>query len=186
MNIIQLNKEPEFGSKNGYSINGIWNSLVVRNGKNYRERVEALIIKNNKVFLSIKPKSKSPYRIPGGSSEPGISLKEQLQNECKEEAKIFIKNPIYICTYEKEYKNKGYANELPFQYSAYLTHLYIATYNGKYNGFINECDLDNDMYKYGKFYDIDKVSNILLDEHKFALSTIMNKDLSAIIESLLI
>ena len=42
------------------------------------------------------------------------------------------------------------------------------------------------MYKYGKFYDIDKVSNILLDEHKFALSTIMNKDLSAIIESLLI
>ena len=140
MNIIQLNKEPEFGSKNGYSINGIWNSLVVRNGKNYRERVEALIIKNNKVFLSIKPKSKSPYRIPGGSSEPGISLKEQLQNECKEEAKIFIKNPIYICTYEKEYKNKDYANELPFQYSAYLTHLYIATYNGKYNGFINECD----------------------------------------------
>ena len=107
-------------------------------------------------------------------------------NECKEEAKIFIKNPIYICTYEKEYKNKDYANELPFQYSAYLTHLYIATYNGKYNGFINEYDLDNDMYKYGKFYDIDKVSNILLDEHKFALSTIMNKDLSAIIESLLI
>ena len=61
-------------------------------------------------------------------------------------------NGLYQDIYEKEYKNKDYANELPFQYSAYLTHLYIATYNGKYNGFINECDLDNDMYKYGKFY----------------------------------
>ncbi len=169
MGIITLNKEPIYGTKNGAYNNGIWNSLIKMNSKNYRERVECLIIKGNKVFLSINPNKNKPYKIPGGSSEPGITLKEQLQNECNEEAKIIISNPKFILAYDKDYAHKDYTNNLPFEYDAYLCYLYIANYKAPYTGFIKDEDLDNDMYNYGKFYDISKIYYKLNEYHKIAL-----------------
>jgi ADP-ribose pyrophosphatase YjhB (NUDIX family) len=147
--------EPLYPTKHGEygTDDNVWNSYVIFNNKYYRERVEALIIKDNKVFLS--KGSKNNFRIPGGSTEPNESLVEQLENECKEEARIKIKNPVFIGTYIIDFdKESGYWKDLPFKYSGYYIHLYIADYDKEYKGKIAEVDKDDNMIKYGNFYDI--------------------------------
>ena len=41
------------------------------------------------------PGSKNKYRLPGGSTEKGLTLEAQAINECNEESKLNIKN-IYF------------------------------------------------------------------------------------------
>ena len=58
--------------KNGgfYGRNGLWNSIKKLNGdpRLYRERVETIIIRNNKeVYCKKKPNGE--YFLPGGSTE---------------------------------------------------------------------------------------------------------------------
>ena len=153
--------------------NGIWNSVVTKNGKVYRERCETLIIKNGKVYLYIKPNG--GYAIPGGSTEPNKTVISQLQNECKEEARINIKNSRYIGSYERLYdKIPKWMVDLPIKYDGLLTHLYVSDYDSKYNGDIDEHDIDEKMIKRGKFYNIDEVYDMLSEQHKAALSEAMN------------
>ena len=148
----------------------IWNSAYINPyGKLYRERVECLILKKNKVFLYFKSNGK--YKIPGGSSEKGISLEKQLSNECKEESRIVIDKPKFIMTYTTEQSRIKYG----VKYDGRLNHLYVAQYNGRYNGIILECDRDDDMTEYGKFYKIKKVFFKLTPEHQTALLPDLSK-----------
>ena len=83
-----------------YGDDGTWNSITVFSGDKhvYRVRVETLIIKdNNFIFLKFLPKDqkyhkKCNYLVPGGSIAKDISNIDQAVNECKEEARIIVKN----------------------------------------------------------------------------------------------
>jgi len=180
-NLFVSYNEPKYPSKNGVNgkDDGVWNSYVMYDDKYYRERVEGLIIRDNKVFLS--KANGNNWRIPGGSTEPNETVCEQLVNECKEEARICIKNPEFIGTYIKDFdKESNYWKDLPFKYSGYYIHLYIAEYDKSYTGHIDEVDEDKNMIKYGKWFNLDDedmLNNI--DTHWiYALEKYKNKKLN--------
>ena len=143
-------------STNGFLKDGVWNSLVVKNGKRYRERVETLILRGDSVFL--RKKSTSDYKIPGGSTEKNRSMKDQAISECQEEARLTPHNLKYFGCYEKPYL-KG-----P-EYDGYICHIFVGEFFKKYSGNIDECDRDEKMLREGKFYKLGEVSDILIPEH---------------------
>ena len=157
--------------------NGVSNSYIDYKGKHYRVRVETLVINDGKVYLQKSDtinKYGTKYKIPGGSAEAKCDLITQASNECKEESKLNVKNIYYTGKYyltnyklgtEPSYQI-NYLWPLGFKYAGSLTYIYIAEYNGHYNGYIRKADRD-DLYKYGKFYDPKDVK--WLPEHKQAL-----------------
>lgn len=152
---------------------GIWNSMVTIDGKIYRERCEALIIKENQVFLNIR---RNGYKLPGGSTERYKTIEEQLAAECREEARINIRDPKYIASYISYWdKPPVYLDENAKKYEGKYTHSYLAYYSSRYNGFIDEHDKDEDMYLNGKFYNIPDVFHLLRKEHKTAIYWEMTK-----------
>lgn len=159
-----------------YGKNGIWNSLVVINGKNYRKRLECLIIKDNKVFLS-KDK-KGNFVIPGGSAEKDIDDTTQVCNECREEARIVVKNVrktnIDYLIYEEP---KEYMKDLEIKWVGKYTQIFIADYQKHYSGEINPEDLDENILNTGKFYEISKVFSSLRKEWQLALKDEVRKHL---------
>lgn len=163
--------EPIEATLNGaYDTDGVWNSLIVLGDTNYRERCEALVFNGNTVFLYINKDGKN-YRIPGGGTETSCSIEEQVKNECKEEARLILKNVRYTKTYTKKFGRKMLENkhQLPFEYHGSINHLYIAEYNGNYSGHIRNVDRDDYMYAYGGFYKIEEVYDMLNNYHKAAV-----------------
>lgn len=153
--VSSYDQEPS-PSTNGFFKDGVWNSLVVKNGKRYRERVETLILRGDSVFL--RKKSTSDYKIPGGSTEKNRSMKDQAISECQEEARLTPRNLKYFGCYEKPYV-KG-----P-EYDGYICHIFVGEFFKKYSGNIDECDRDEKMLREGKFYKLGEVSDILIPEH---------------------
>ena len=90
---------------------------------------------------------------------------QQLQNECNEEAKIYIKDIKYIFTYTMPY-NTMYTDS---QYNGYIAHVFVAKYNGKYLKPVKEKDLDLTILNNGRFYNINDVFDKLTPIHKAAL-----------------
>lgn len=134
---------------------GIWNSLITINGKNYRERVEALIFNGDQLYIA--PKG-IKIRLPGGSTEPDKSFETQLQNECREESRINICNIKYADIQVDDYKNKEvpkWQRKLSFTYDGCITRIFTAEYYSNYDGEINDEDKDDDMLRYGRFVDVD-------------------------------
>lgn len=165
-----FSSEPIEATLNGaYDSEGLWNSLIVIGDRNYRERCEALIFYNNSVFI-YNTKDGHGYRIPGGGTETTCSIEEQMRNECKEEARIILKNVKYVKTYMKKF-GKKFENkpQLPFEYHGSINHLYIAEYNGNYSGYIRNVDRDDSMYAFGNFYPIEEVYDRLNSYHKAAV-----------------
>jgi protein involved in polysaccharide export with SLBB domain len=155
-----------------YDHHGVWNNIMTLPedpGRLYRGRVECLIIKGNKVYMCRKPNG--DYRLPGGSFEIKNDNETQCYNECKEEARILIKNIKNTgITYTKTYSRPvDWARDLPVQWTGQYIEVYVADFDKYYNGEVNFDDRDEDMYNNGGFYDIDKVYNILKDEHKKAI-----------------
>lgn len=175
-----ISNEPIEATLNGaYDSNGVWNSLIVIGDNNYRERCEALIFYNNSVYL-YKNKDGKGYRIPGGGTEVSCSIEDQVRNECKEEARIILRNVRYVKTYMKKFgKRSETMPKIPFEYHGSINHLYIAEYNGNYSGYIKNVDKDNRMYAYGSFYPIEEVYDMLNEYHKAAVDRYMSmKDIS--------
>lgn len=158
--------------KNGgyYDINGRWNNLTVFEdypGKVFRGRVETLIMDGNRVYLNI---GKKKYRIPGGSMEKDTPDIIQAKIECKEESKILVKDVIdtninYIEEFEKIHKYKSGEMHWDGRYNK----VYLSTFSDWYKGRINYIDRDPDMLVNGKFYNIDKVYDMLNPYHKQAI-----------------
>lgn len=158
-----------------YDDKGIYNSVAVINGKNYRNRVECLIFRNNKVYLS-KDKY-DQYIIPGGSAENGILDIDQVANECKEEARISIKNTRYTgISYITKYKNgiPSYVKTLPHQWIGWYSKVFVADFDEKFKGYVREYDRDDRFLK-GKFYDISTVISDLKPEWKEAIKIYLKK-----------
>lgn len=159
-----------------YGEDGTWNSIMVFTGDNhvYRIRVETLIIKDDSIFLKFYPRdNKRVYTVPGGSISKDISNMEQAINECKEEARIVVKNIQSTGITYKEITNppKWAVSSQPVNWNGNFTEVYVAEYDKKYIGHINKVDEDKFMMT-GKFYTIDKVYPYLRKEHKQALNII--------------
>lgn len=156
-----LPKEPKPTSSGWYGDNHVWNSLVVRGRKRYRERVETLIYKDPGMVL-IRQTSDGKYKLPGGSSEPGKSLKDQAIKECQEEVHITPKDLIYYGSYIKPY-TKG------SDYDGYICHYFVGSYDKPYTGKVRKEDQDDKMLKGSKWYYYNDVAELLTDDHLNAL-----------------
>lgn len=161
-----------------YGPTGLWNSLVKIDGLVLRARVETLVIKKDlqQVYMHITNFAKKKYRIPGGSCEKDVPNYIQAMNECNEEARIKVK-PSLINTgvyYIKRYKNPdrwdGIRKEL--SWVGTYTEVYVGEYDGPFTGEVDDRDKDDAMYKYGKFYPISEVYDILSDKHKEVIDDI--------------
>jgi hypothetical protein len=159
-----------------YGDDGTWNSIVVFSGDNhvYRVRVETLILNGDSIFLKFYPKdNKKIYTIPGGSIEKDISNIDQAVNECKEEARIVVKNIQSTGVTYKEIMSppKWAVTSQPVNWNGNYTEVYVAEYDKKFNGHIDKVDEDKFMMT-GKFYNIHKVYPYLRKEHKKALKAV--------------
>ena len=161
-----------------YGPTGLWNSLVKIDGLVLRARVETLVIKKDlqQVYMHITNFAKKKYRIPGGSCEKDVPNYIQAMNECNEEARIKVKPSLintgvhYIKRYKKPYKYDGIRKEL--SWVGLYTEVYVGEYDGPFTGKVDDRDKDDAMYKYGKFYPISEVYDILSDKHKEVIDDI--------------
>lgn len=158
-----------------YGTNGVWNSLVKIDGRVLRGRVEVLVLKKDKqqIFMHIKSYNRRKYRVPGGSYEKDVPNYIQAQNEVNEEARIKVKELVNTGEhYINLYQNPTPLYGSNFMWVGNYTEVYVGEYDGKYNGVIADEDKDDDMYNYGKFYNISEVYPILNDTHKKIIDSI--------------
>lgn len=128
---------------------GKWNSLIIYEDRKYRHRLETIVIKDDCVFLNIRS-NKNTYKFPGGSRELAIPDIYQAENEVNEEARIKIRNLKKTdMTYATLFNRKP---DDEYDYDYVYNEIYIADYDGEYDGIIDIRDVNERMYKYGKFY----------------------------------
>lgn len=154
-----------------YGKNGVWNSIITFSGDSriYRERVETIIVRNNKeVFLKKKPNGE--YFLPGGSTEKNISHIDQAVNECREEAHINVRNIESTgITYKVQHETPKWAkNECEVEWNGTYTEVYIAEYDSQYKGHVDEVDQDRFILS-GTWYSTKECFKIFRKEHRDAL-----------------
>lgn len=160
--LLESSDEPEPTKKGYYDPNGIWNSLITRNGKSYRERAEVLLIKDGKIY--IKFNKDGTYDIPGGSTEPQVKVSTQATRKCEQEAHITPKNLKYKSSYYEDFDHiNGQV------YVGFYSHVFTGEYGKAFNDYVRKNDRDPEMLNQGHWYDIDKVWNKLKPVHKQAL-----------------
>lgn len=152
-----------FGYK---SKDGLYNAIVrlKETGSHllFRGRSEMLVIRNHKeVFLAKNNDEKYPYRLPGGSWDENEDHMYAAIRETREEARMESTNVMYGGSYAYTLPvPKGWvAKNIPeeYQWRGYYTEVFVADYNGSYNGRVDKEDRDENMIKTGKFYPIDQV-----------------------------
>lgn len=156
--------------KNGgyYDRHGVWNAIktLPPDTRVYRDRVETIIVKNNKeVFVKKKPNGE--YFLPGGSKEKDIPDDVQAANECREEARINVRNVEYSGITLKSV-NKPSKNDDKFIWTGALTDIYTAEYDSLFKGQIDKVDKDPFILS-GKFYPVKQCLRFFKDEHRDAL-----------------
>lgn len=162
-----------------YDHNGIPNAYIEEGGKKYRVRVEVLILKGKDKVLLYKTGKKDQYnrlyKIPGGSTEPRLSLEDVAEKECREEVRVNIKNLKFRGRVKMLYDTipkwqKEILWPLGLDCIGVIIFIYTATYDSKYSGDIDENDRDDNMYNNSKFYSIE--DPIISTEHRIALENI--------------
>ena len=151
-----------------YDRHGVWNAIKTLPSDNriYRDRVETIIVKNNKeVFVKRKPDGE--YYLPGGSKERDIPDIEQAANECREEARINVRN-IESTGITIKTVNKPSKYDEKFIWTGALTDVYIAEYDSLFKGSIEKVDKDPFILS-GKFYPVKQCLKFFNDEHREAL-----------------
>lgn len=143
---------------------GKWNSLIWINGKPFRHRVETFIFNDSYSELYICKRPNGSYKIPGGHLERKVSKAQQALNECKEEARIIVKNLKYIGNYTELY-NANY-NNLPIPVCGQFVEVYVGKYGKAYSGPIFSQVRDHEMEMYGEFHPFDEVYPILKSQHR--------------------
>lgn len=170
----------------GVQLGKYWNAIEWINDEPYRLRVDCLILDSNSNIYILKTTKKTKwvnplkyYRVPGGSLEKNLNIKQVAIMECMEEAGFrFPEHDIietgisYIVDinwkdddiFKKIYKETG------IKMAGGKTYIVICRYWGiRDNSYLeNE---DSEIYKNGNFYPISEVKNILRKEHLQALSS---------------
>ena len=155
----------------GFYNDGVWNSLVEKDGKYYRERVETFVFKGKKVFCQIR--DNGTIKLPGGSTERGMANIAAAEKEIHEEMRATVTNMketgvVYIL----EQKPSEWMSIFPIEYTGRITTIYTAKYKGKYTGKIDKADYD-DLYLKGKWYNIDEIYDYCNKYQKEVLSRYM-------------
>ena len=127
-----------------------------------RYRVEVIIVKDNKILLTVVPPypptvTKQYYGFPGGGIESGDTPEKTVQKECLEELGIKVKNirkiniePL-IQTHQQAFKKKTGSEKLDIrgqEYSGYHTTYFLADYDKIDKSLYGD---DNDQMKYQLF-----------------------------------
>ena len=152
--------------------NGCDNTIVRVDtySKPLRAKSEVCVFKNDKIFLRMKDDF---YKLPGGTWDRDESPVNAAIRETREEARIEIKDPEYVTTRIELFGNRvpKYLADIPekYRWCGYYCNVYLATYNGPYNGHIDKVDEDRDLTYNGKFYPIKEVYDKLYPEHKRAV-----------------
>lgn len=176
MNAIELrHKKQELldeAIRNGgfYGSNGVWNSIKKFSGDDtiYRERVETIIIRNKEVF--VKKRLDKTYFLPGGSTEKDLDNISQAINECREEARINVKNiQSSGITYKEKIQTPAWVkHECTVEWNGNVTEIYVAEYDSQYTGHIDDEDKDP-FIKSGSFIPIKECFKLFRPEHREAL-----------------
>lgn len=147
---------------------GVWNSVIYKNGRAFRERVEILVL-DNKDRVFIGRKSNGEYTIPGGSTEPDVSWEKQVIAECQEEALFTPKNLKYAETYERMYGEDFQIGEwmktVPCNYVGTITHLFIGEYGKPYRKYVAPKNRSAALAA-GKFVDAKEIEDELIEVHR--------------------
>lgn len=156
-----------------YGKNGVWNSIIVFPGDPtiYRERVETIVVRDGK-FVFVKRKPDGSYFLPGGSTEKSRSHIEQAESECNEEARIKIKNIKFTgLTYKASHSVPEWVKRDKFDiaWDGTYNEIFIAEYDGKYEGHIDSADLDKFIGS-GQWYNVKDCIRFFTKEHRMALS----------------
>lgn len=144
---------------------GKWNSVVMRDGKIFRNRVETIIVNHNgDIYMDIH---NNKYRLPGGGVERDNDKMKQAIAECREEAFIVVNHMI-----DTGYEIIEYFDNTNFKpegdaiiHDGKLTSLFIGRYKEAYHGYVPPVDRDNYMKENGKFYPFEEVRHMLKKEH---------------------
>lgn len=149
-----------------------WNPVVKINGEQYRYRVECLVIRGTRVFLSKNPQT-GEFIIPGGGVDKILSNEEQVAKECQEEARMVItniENTGVVYVNRRGVSEKGKKLPVEEQWVGAYNEMYIADYVGHYRGAVEKVDQDPAMMK-GRFVEIEQVYEKLRPEWQEALAT---------------
>jgi len=156
-----------------YDENDRWNAIKVISNNLYRNRIETIIIKDNKfVFIKVTNEP-GKYKLPGGSLDKDTTLEQQAINECHEETHFEVSNISNTgITYMINYPNDNRTKDTYYKYGIKLTgaftQIFTANYDGKYRGHID--DIDEDPYvRSGKWYTFKEAFGIFNKYHKDAL-----------------
>ena len=152
-----------------FDLNGNWNSIIKlydEGDKLFRGRVETLVLNGSSIYLNICNNG-NKYRIPGGSYGYNCSLAKQAKIEVLEECKIVVDNIRYSnISYKRIYDNDPNFEYGRVHWNGTYTQLFVADFKKYFSGYIDDNVFDADMHKYGKFYKIDEIYNILIPEHR--------------------
>lgn len=141
-----------------------------------RYRVEVIIIKNDKVLLTLVPPyppvvTKPYFNFPGGGIETGDTPEKTVQKECLEEVGIRVKNiqkiniEPFIQTHNQAFQKKTTSdriNQRGQEYSGYHTTFYSADFDKIDKSLYGH---DDDEMKY-KFVPVKEAVNIMKDQSK--------------------
>lgn len=155
----------------GFYNDGVWNSLIEKDGKYYRERVETFVFKGKKVFCQIR--DDKTIKLPGGGTERGMTDIAAAEKEIHEEMRATVTNMKETgVVYIEESDPSKWSSSLPIEYNGRITTIYTAKYKGKYTGKIDKADYD-DLYLKGKWYNIDEIYDYCNKYQKEVLSRYM-------------
>ena len=133
--------------------------VLFHNGKRYRLRSEILVFdENGKVFvqpLDTVGTMGAMYKLPGGGVEKNERSDIAAARECNEEARLRVENVLYSkIAYVKLYNGSSpREQDLQRYYDGALTFVFVAKCTGKFKGYVKKEDREDDMVKYGNFFD---------------------------------
>jgi 8-oxo-dGTP pyrophosphatase MutT (NUDIX family) len=147
------------------------------NGKNYRHRVECLILNGDSVYIAKKDKG---YAVPGGSTEKDVDDQAQAVNECQEEAHItprhLKKYGRYMVNYGTDKAAPKWMAQLPVKYDGMVTDVYVGEYHDKFTGYVDPRDR-SDSIASGDWIALDEAMKVLRKEHKDAINQYRRSEL---------
>lgn len=161
---------------------GVYNACVDVKGfdKPMRGRSEIIIFRDGKIYMNPNTGKNEFYsRFPGGGWNKNENPATAAAREAQEEVYLNVRNVRYAGTFIK-YSDKvvkWVKENIPEKdwWYGYYTKLYVADYDGKYTGRVDEEDKD-DMAKTIKLYDIDEVYHSLSSYYKRAVDIYLGKN----------
>ena len=153
------------------------NAYVLIDGEMYRVRSELILFnRDHSKIYAIKRNDINQYGIkanlPGGSAEPGVTLKDQAITETKEECEVLAKNVFFTgvkivkryTTYPKWQKELLWP--IGYRYEGHCTFVFVGEFDKRINRLPAGTDWDHEAAKKFKFYDPEELG---LDDERLAI-----------------